>query len=530
MYLTRTSFPWLGCCLALTLLVTGCGDRAHLWESPLTISGPYKVEDQVMWVDGTRGLVFALDPSLGQVVSSTIPRNATFAAPSPDRSRLLVLTGGKEAIYKGQEAEEPTLTIVAPQSAAAPSVVRSYTLPAAFDRLAVSEDGKRAVAFYSSKKSAADVFRNPNEVALFDLERGPTSQNPTLRTIRSFGSAPHGVAFSPEVAIPPKGGTKHSLAVIMADNYLTFVDMKNLDRIEITVPLAKPDANVTVKPEEVLFSATTATVFVRATGSSDVYALSLNAKTPNGKGENDYLPTINQPSAGKTVRDMVLFADGGNDLILTANASQDLALIDAATSQFSLIPVGEPVDTIVPVPATKPSLALIYSRAQPTSRIHFLELKDLAKNLEKNLTSRSLAKPVHQLVPMPDGQQALVVHNHARDIVSILDVQGEHHTVAPIQGQVALNSFDFAGKSHLVGVSPGLARLGILDLGNLLATSLRLDHKPSKVLAVGSNIVVDHGERQGLVTVVPGPTADRDACRVVWGFLFQGLLDRELED
>jgi hypothetical protein len=483
-----------------------------------------------MWVDGTRGLVFALDPAVGQVGSTSIPRNATFAAPSPDRGRLLVLTGGKEAIYNGQEAEEPALSIVVPQPAAAPSVVRSYPLPAAFDRLTVSEDGKRAVAFYSSQKTAASVFRNPNEVALFDLERGPTNQNPALRTIRSFGAAPHGVAFSPDVAIPPGGGTKHSLAVIMADNYLTFVDMKNLDRVEITVPLAKPDANVTVKPEEVLFSATTATVFVRATGSSDVYALSLTAKTPAGKGENDYIPTINQPSAGKTVRDMVLFRDSGNDLILTANASKDLALIDAATSQFSVIPVGEPVDTIVSVPATSPTLALIYSRAQPTARIHFLELQDLAKNLEKNLTSRSLAKPVHQLVPMPDGAQALVVHNHTRDVVSVLDVQGEHHTVAPIQGQVALNSFDFAGKSHLVGVSPGLPRLGILNLGNLLATDLRLDHNPSKVLAVGDTIVVDHGEPQGLVTVVPGPTAERDACRVLWGFLFQGLLDHELSD
>jgi len=480
-----------------------------------------------MWVDATRGLAFSLDPTTARVSSVEIPRNATFAAPSANQQELLVLTGGQEAIYKGQQPEPPTLTIMAP--ALPPRVVRRYDLPASFDRLAVSEDGKLAVAYHSSSETASDVFRNPNEVALFDLTREEDATNPMLRTIRSFGGAPLGVAFSPEMAVPPKGGTKHVLAVVLADNYLTFLDMKNPDRREITVPLAKPDSAITVKPDEVLFSAATATVFVRASGSPDLFALSLVAKQSTSAGDNDYLPMINQPSAGKTVGDMILFSDGGKDMILTANDSQDLALIDAATSEFSIIAVNEPVDTILAVPAQSPTLAVVYSRQQPTPRVHFLELKDLAANLEQNLTSRSLARQVHQLVAMPDGQ-ALVVHNSSRTVVSVLDIQGEHHTVSPIQGQVSLNSFDFARDTHLVGVSPGLRRLGLLDLSNLLATSVRLDHDPQRVLSVGDAIVVDHGQSQGLVTIVPSPKATRDDCRVLWGFLLSDLMDHELKD
>lgn len=520
--------------LVFALLAAGCGGRAHLWDSALSVSGPYKVSNQVMWVDATQGRVFALDPATLHVGTLAIPRNATFAAPSPGGDQLMVLTGGKEAIYKEQQAEAPTLTVVGP----GPILRRTYALPAAFDRLAVSDDDKLAVAYHGSSKSATDVFRNPNEVALFDLTRDGGAQNPTLRTIRSFGSAPLGVAFSPAMAIPAPGGTKHTLAVVLADGYLTFLDMGHMDRREITVPLAKPDSAVVVQPQEVLFSAATGTVFVRASGSADVYALGLTAKQPAGSGDNDYLPVINQPSAGKMVQDMVLFSDGGKDMILTANASQDLALIDAATSQFSVIQVGEPVDTILAVPDRSPTLALVYSRLNPTSRIHFLELKDLAKNLEANLTSRSLAKPVHQLVATPDGEQAMVVHNSSRTVISILDVVGEHHTVSPIQGQVALTSFDFADvdggaqqrQTHLVGVSPGLRRLGILDLSNLLATSIRLDLDPKRVIAVGDRIVVDHGESLGLVTVVPGPLAEREQCEVLWGFMLDGILDHELVD
>jgi hypothetical protein len=513
--------------LMLCVAAVSCGDRAHLWESPLDISGPYKAAGKVMWVDGTRGLVFALDPTVPAVSSVSIPRNATYAAPSPTRKELLVLTAGKEAVYTGQQAEEPTLTVVG--WAGGPQVTQ-YPLPAAFDRLAVSDDGKLAVAFYSSSKTAADVFRNPNEVALFNLGQPPGASNPVLRTVRSFGSAPLGVAFSPEMAIPAQGGAVHTLAVVLAVNYLTFLDMKHTDRREITVPLAQPDASAMVQPKEVLFSAATATVFVRADGASDVYAIGLLPKQPAEAGENDYVPMINQPSAGVQVQDMVLFTDGGKDQILTANASGDLALIDAATSQFEIIQVGEAVDTILAVPAAKPTLALIYSANNPTARIHFLELADLDKNLEKNLTSRSLALPVHQLVTMPDDAQALVVHNDSRTVVSVLDLVGEHHTVSPIQGQVSLASFDFAADTHLVGVSSKLSRLGILDLSNLLATSLRLDHAPQQVLTAGDSIVVTHTGKEGLVTVVPGPQATREECTVLWGFLFQGLLDHEIED
>ena len=516
--------------IVLIAAMAGCGDRAEVWDAKLKVMGPYKVSGQVMWVDATRGLVLAMSPgTTPRVRAAPIRRNAVFVLPSPTGKELLVLTGGKEARLKGQEAEDAGLSVVRPVKDGKPSVARFYPMTAGFNRLAVDASGKHAVAFHGTGQTSG-VFKNPNEVALLDLSKAPGTSNPVLRTLRSFGSAPLGVAFSPHMAAPAPSGAKRTLAVIQAVNQLTLLDMSNPQRAEITVPLAKLEGNATVSPKEVLFSTGTGTIFVRGQGSADVYALRLTTKKPEGAKGNDFSVVINQPSSGKAVEDMVLFTDSGKDVILTANSSQDLSLIDADTSQFSVIKVGEPVDTILAVPANKPTLALVYSRKSPRGRIHFLALADLSKNLEKNLVSRNMAKAVYQLVATAAGDQALVVHNDQRTVISVLDLVGKHHTVSPIQGQLGLGSYDFTKSPYLVGVSSGLSRLGILDLSNLHPRDLRLDHAPKKVLALGDVIVVDHGAPYGMVTVVPGPKAKRKECHVVWGFLLDDMLSRELVD
>ena len=514
----------------LSIFAAGCGDRADIWDASPKVLGPYKVDGRALWVDATRGLVFAMSPgATPRFQAALLRRNATFALVSPTGKELLVLTAGKEARLKGQEAEDAGLSIVRVGADGKPKVAAFFTMTAGFSRLAVDPAGKHAVAYHSSGQTSG-VFKNPNEVALINLAAAPGSGNPVERTLRSFGSAPLGVAFSPTMAAPAPSGAKRTLAVVQAVNQLTLLDMTNPGRAEITVPLAKLEGSATVTPHEVLFSTSTGTIFVRGQGSADVYALRLTAKKATGDKGNDFSVVINQPSSGKSVEDMVLFSDGGKDVILTANSGGDLSLIDADTSQFSLIKIGEPVDTILALPAAKPTLALVYSRKSPRGRIHFIKLEDLRENKEKNLVSRNMAKPVHQLVATAAGDQALVVHNDQRTVISVLDLAGEHHTVSPIHGQLGLGSYDFTRSPYLVGVSKGLSRLGILDLSNLHPRDLRLDHAPGKVIALGDTIVVDHAAPYGMITVVPGPKAKRKECHVMWGFLLDDMLSRELVD
>ena len=510
----------------------GCGERADVWEKELKMLGPYKAGDNAVWVDTTRGLLFALNPGNGSpsVKTLRIKRNASFVMASPTGKELLILSDGIEALRKNETPEKPGLTQVT--FTAGPKIAHFYPMTAPLNRLAVSADGRHAVAFNisASTSSGSGVFRNPNEVAIINLSTAPASgTNPRMRTLRSFGTNPVGVTLSPEMTVPASGGTKRTLAVVLADNQLNLLDMSHPERSEITVPLTTLGSSATVKPAEVIFSTTTGSIFVRASGVQDLYALQLVGKTALSATQNDFLPVINQPGSGKITRDMVLVTDGGKDLILTANSSKDLSLIEAATSQASVITVGEEVDTILALPPKNPTVALIYSRSSPQSRIHFLTLKDLATNLSKNLASRTLNQPVHQVVSSADGKHAMVVHNHTRTVISVLDM-GQHHTISPIQGQVALNSYGFTSSPYLVGASPGLKQLGLLDLTNLHPRNLRLDHTPQKVLALGDAVLVDHGAPEGRVTVVPHPKAEREQCHELWGFLYSDLLDTELSD
>ncbi len=515
----------------VALALAGCGDRADVWTEELKILGPYKVGTNAVWVDTTRGMLFVLDGSKSEpgVKWIRVKRNASFVLPSPTGKELLILSAGAEALRKDQTEEKPGLTQVSLDGGA--KVKRFYPMTGALNRLVVSKDGRHAVGFnLSSGAAGSGVFSNPNEIAVIDLSKDAASgTNPRMRTLRSFGTSPAGVVISPQMAVPASAKDKRTLAVVLANNQLNLLDLSNPERSEITVPLTTLGTSASVKPMEVLFSTTTGSIFVRATGAQDLYALQLVGKTAASPKQNDFLPIINQPGSGKTTRDMVLVSDGGKDLILTANASKDLSLIEAATSQSSLINLGEEVDTILPLPPKKPTVALIYSRSSPQARVHFLTLKDLSQNLKKNLASRTLNQPVHQVVTSDDGQHAMVVHNSTRTVISVLDM-GQHHTISPIQGQVSLGSYDFTKSPYLVGASPNLKQLGMLDLSNLHPRNLRLDHSPGKVLALGDAVLVDHGAPEGRVTLVPHPKAERDACRELWGFMYSGLLDTELSD
>lgn len=514
----------------LGALGSACAPRPESLGQQLAVRGPFKVGGEVLWVDGTRGRVFALDPDAQppDVRSTAVPRGVLAAMVVPATGQVLLATAGREAQRTGEVSRAPEVLLVTPRPGAAPEVTRRYELTAALDRLAPSPDGKSAIA-WSSGTGTGQFFTNPNGLALIDLTRGAGTDNPIFRTIRSLGATPRDVAFSPPMTIPGAAAGSRTLAVVLADNYLTFLDLAHPQRAEITVPLRADDSAAQIVPEQILFSAETATVFVRASGAEDVYAMALEARPGGGDARtNDYVPRINQPSAGRTALDMLVYREGDRTLLLTANSTNDLSLLDAATGEFVLIPMGVPVDAILPVPAAAPEMAVLYSRRSPQAFVHFLDLKDLSSKLDANLTRRVLARRVHDLVAMPGGDQLLVVHDDARTVISILDL-GPHRTDTPIQGQVPLESFDFADGT-LVGVSSSLPRLGLLDLVTLSPRDVPLDYAPDRVLAIGRRVIVDHGARQGLVTVLPDPLSARSDGRVLWGFLLDGVLDDNPEE
>src|SRR5688500_9960169 len=92
----------------ILILLAGCADgRDPAWDAPREILGPVPLKDRVAYVDGARDPVVVVDasPEVGpapRVHTWRVGRRPLFAAPTPDRSRLAVVTRGFEALREGE--------------------------------------------------------------------------------------------------------------------------------------------------------------------------------------------------------------------------------------------------------------------------------------------------------------------------------------------------------------------------------------------------------------------------------------------
>jgi hypothetical protein len=112
-------------------------------------------------------------------------------------------------------------------------------------------------------------------------------------------------------------------------------------------------------------------------------------------------------------------------------------------------------------------------------------------------------------------------------VLGMLDV--EYGSVSPLQGIGRLDTYAFTpAGDFLVGTTNEVPRLGLLDLGNLHPTDLRLDYAPRQVYALANGaLIVDHGDPFGRATIVPNTASERRDAHVLSGFLLAHLLDQE---
>jgi len=508
----------------LAVTCTSCGGRPEILEQPLSVGVAQALDRDLAFLDQTRERLVLVDPGSPPRVRhlETGHRPATLL-PTIDRRGVIVLSRGLESTDPDFADQEPRLTNFDAETGDA----AVYPLTSPFDRVTLSEDGRYALAFFGEEPAEEGLFRNPNEVALIDLEVGPDDENPAVRTIRAFGQAPKGAVFSPPLCIPAKGCAEtRTLAVVLASGSLTFLDATHPGRREITVQLQIPGAQA-IEPEEVVFAPEQGTVFVRAADLDDIFVIALLASTPEGEDGNDYHPALSQLAAGRGPSDIDHYDEGGARKVLAVNtASRDVSIIDAATSTFVNIPVGDSVDRALLFPPDAPTAALLFARGNAVSRIYFLDLMGLEDERGRNLTHVDLGSTAADVQLVDGGTRALVLHDEGRTVVSVVDLGAR--TVFPLQGNLALTSYDFAeGGRYLVAVADGLDRIGVVDLTTLHPSEVRLDRVPVRVLALpGSGaVVVEHGSLWGELTVLPSPRSTRDEAFVVEGFLLEGIAE-----
>jgi len=518
------------------LALAGCWEdtRPIQWTRDRTVLGPIPLKSQVAYVDSALDRVTLVDMANDTPAIATVPigRNAVTATPSPDRHDLFVVTRGEEAVHEGEIDQAPMFWVVDANNAGRSSAPIAYPIGSPFDRIAVSPDEHVAIAYFSAAgPDAQGFFRNPNELAIIDLTQPPGDANPTLKTIRSFGSVPEGIELSPPMTVPGTTADPRTFAFVLSENNLTVMDTSHPTLPEISIRLDLGGQPVT--PKEIVFAPNSASAYVRSDNARDVLQVLLEANSQATTGENDFMPALAELGAGGGPTDIAVYDDATPRRYVLASTPNtgEVVVIDADTAQFRSIGVTDPIDRILLFPDGPdmvPHKALFASIGAKLPRLWVLDLDNIQDPLtQAKLRKIDLDQPVHDVVPVPGKGLALVVNDDARTVLGLLDMTTE--STSPLLGVGKLDSYDFTPTgSHLIGATDGVSRVGFVELDNLHPTDFRLDDPPERVLSLENDkIFVDHGDPTGHATIIPSPTATRADALVLTGFLTDNLLDSE---
>src|SRR5512145_492319 len=202
----RTSMLWV-----LLALVFGCGERRADVEVAPNVVDRSRLGGELLFVDASRDEVDALDvmkanpaASVARIKVPAAPRliverrggvrrtvGKTTAPVDPmggvhlegnglPPEEVLVLSDGTRDAG-GDYVDRPALTRIDTKHK-----VRRYELSAPVGQLQVSHDGRYVLLWGPSDIEATDsLLRNPNRVALVDLDAEPSDVNPWERTLKA---------------------------------------------------------------------------------------------------------------------------------------------------------------------------------------------------------------------------------------------------------------------------------------------------------------------------------------------------------
>jgi hypothetical protein len=283
------------------------------------------------------------------------------------------------------------------------------------------------------------------------------------------------------------------------------------------------------------------TIFVRADGSNDLFALSLAPvpaaeRTPQG---NDFRPVLSLLGVGAPAADVQVFAgpDKAARLLVLVPSRQQALIIDPATSRTTPLALGIPASRIVLFAAAAPGQpdarprALLVPMGGP-AELGFLDLDQVEDLRSRNLDTRTMGDAANDLLASTD--HGLVIVQHAsRGGLSVIDLA--HRTVAPLVTERLGGLTLAAPPANKVWIATSFSNhLGYLTLPELSAGDIRLDAPVQAIFPLGTSkdgkhrVVIDHKQSGGRITVLDADDPQRATARSVGGFLYTDILQRRV--
>lgn len=523
----------LAICSLVLAALPGCGSRDPRFDAAPRLMAPIGIDDHVALVDTGRSEARLIDVSGSSAPASStvlpIVKNATdVQVRNGHTDQFLVLCAGQADVV-GAVPERPGLVLLG-----ADGKSTTYRYDSAFDRLVQSADGHYAFLFFAPATSGATVLKNPNEVAIIDLDS--KTAEPTLKTLRSLGASPQAVVFSDEPA--SIAGSNRDLAVVLLDRDVAVIDLSHPDRSEFTVELTKPGGSA-LTAQQVLFSSgeSPPKIYVRAGGTDDVFVVSLEpgssrADSGAAAGANDFSLTFNQfgMGAGSQPGDIALFQDGDKKRLLVTGPGNGTAIVvDADTGDTTSVTLPAPASRIhlftgaKPSDATSATRALLYSPGGQS--VVFLDLAGFGTKTNRagNPELLMLSSPYTKLAELDDKTVMLLNQTNGLNLLKL-----EERVLSPITGPNLNDAVPDLSVDKL-WLAPVGNYLGYLDLSDFHPNEVRLEDPIDHLVVVPSRahhkVVVTHPSSVGALTVLDAaePSNLRNAY-MVRDFLFQGVL------
>jgi hypothetical protein len=485
------------------------------------------ITDHVVFIDHARSEAVLLDvsqnsPPAGPSIVPLVTSPTLFEARRGHPDQLLVLSAGH--IDDGLAPfENPGLTIVDAHG-------KNRTFPpytSAYDGLAQSDDGATALLYFKESTVSHDsALFNPNEVALVDLEKGDA---PELLPTRTLGGTIQGVAFSPPAfAID---GSPRRLTVTLFDTYLNIIDLDHIDLPQFSLPLGCVEVSGRPCPKiseihlaQILFSDAEPKMYVRATGSNDIFVVTLSPRAGDAT-KNDFYPSVNQVGAGTGPKDMALFDDQGKHRLLVASPGSSEVVVIDSNNRATNVPLGSPADHIYLFQGPSPTDAVTATRAlvsqAGTSVVTFLNLTKLTDGGMDTVESHSISETYQD--PIPFGDHTVILR-HTNTGLSVLDLW--ERTVGVIAGP-NLNDAVADEAVQKLWLKDN-DRVAYLDLGkDAHPNELRVDAPIDALVTVPSaapKVVVTHRNPMGWATVLDAKDPAIGTAYSMRGFFFDGAL------
>jgi hypothetical protein len=395
-----------------------------------------------------------------------------------------------------------------------------YDIGTPFDSLHQSGDGKFVIAHYSQGGNSTEqgLLFNPSEIAIVDLSKTGESAV-TKRTLRSPGSGPRSILFSPPMDLV---GETRQLAVVVYDKQIAILDLNHPERPEYTVELS--GASISVK--QVKFSVQDQKIYVLAQGSNDVFVIRLLPAGDNR--ENDFEPSRNQLGTDSAPLDMAVFEakEGRRLLVASGNRAE---IVEASSSRVTSVPLSVSADHVYlfhgrsPFDDTDADRALLYSAGQ--SGVTFVDLEDIEQRTTRNLEVLPVPSGISQVVELPGNRLLLPQTQGGMTIVDL-----EQRTASSIQARINLTEIIPSNKlGRLWTTTAGGQALAYLDVDTLHPGQVNLDYPISNlfVLEDANRVVAVHPGPQGIVTLLDATNPQAtDHAVTLDGFFAEGALDR----